>query len=235
MSQPSAQLKLPPPSGDPQVAQKYADKVSSLIGQNKVVVIHTDLSRYDPSSLHDHYRIDLGDYQIEISHSKQPLNGTDSYVMLFNNLRNLREGLTQKVILAYLILSAEQFNRLKQVSDEQIETRRKIEEQRRFQQAMNPVDELLEKISQGQVDLNKQPGQIPEVKEPVRVSPPPARSPEDEKSKGPTLAEVEKALQEAAQQPNTQPPPQTPPESNLQVDEALGEVFKPADNAYLAG
>src|SRR5438270_11898722 len=115
----------PPPGGDAQKAEKYIQTVLPLISGNKLFVQHTDLSKFDPSSLQDHFRIDLKDYHLEISHSKQPNTGTDSYVLLFTNLQQIREGCSEKLILAYLNLSTDQFKRFKAVADEQIETRKR--------------------------------------------------------------------------------------------------------------
>lgn len=158
-------IKLPPPSGDPQRAEGYVNQLVPLISQSKLKVSHTDLSKYDPSSLHDHYSLNLQEYQVEVSHSKQPTTGRDSYVILFNNLKNLSEGQTQKEILAYLVISEEQFKKIKDVADEQIETLKKIEEEKRFQEAMTPVDALLDKIAKGEVDVSKPPQPVPELPE----------------------------------------------------------------------
>src|SRR5688572_20857956 len=84
--------QLPPPQGDPEKAGKYIERLVQLLNQDKVTVVHTDLTRFDPSALEDHYRIDLQDYQVEVSHSKQPSTGKDSYVILFTNIKNIREG-----------------------------------------------------------------------------------------------------------------------------------------------
>lgn len=156
-------VKLPPPSGDSQRAEKYINQLIPLVSQGKLTVDHTDLSKYDPSSLYDHYRIDMKEYQLEISHSKAPLTGKDSYVLLFNNLKDIEAGYTQKVILAYLVLTADQFKRLQEVADEQIETRKKIEEEKRFSQAMTPVDAMLDQIAKGEVDISKPAQPIPEI------------------------------------------------------------------------
>ncbi len=155
--------KLPPPSGDTQRAEGYINQLVPLISQSKLRVTHTDLSKFDPSSLHDHYSLDLKDYQIEISHTKQPTTGRDSYVILFNNIKALEEGQTQKEILAYLIISEEQFKKIKDVSDEQIETLKRIEEEKRFQEAITPIDELFNKIAKGEVDLSQQAQPVPNL------------------------------------------------------------------------
>ncbi len=139
--------KLPPPSGDATKAEKYIQQLVSLISQNKVTVIHTDLSLFDPTSLEDHYRIDLSDYQVEISHSKNPDTSEDSFVILFNNLKQVREGCSEKSILAYMHLNSSQFLQFKQVADEQVNRIKKAAEEKRFIEAMSPIDQALNNIS----------------------------------------------------------------------------------------
>lgn len=180
--------KLPPPSGDSQRAESYVSQLISLISEDKLKVTHTDLSKYDPSSLQDHYSLDLHDYQVEISHSKQPSTGNDSYVILFNNIKNLAEGETQKEILAYLVINEEQFKKLKDVADEQIETLKKIEEEKRFKAAMTPVDQLIDKITKGEVDLEKHAQPIPEI-------------PAEEKTEENTKQEEKKTEKETQEEP----------------------------------
>lgn len=138
--------KTLPPSGDSQKAEKYLNRLIDLIADDKLSVSHTDLSKLDPSLLQDHYRMELKDYQVEISHSKQPNSGHDSYICLFTNLQQVREGCTEKVILAYLHLDPTQFHKFKTVADDQLERERRKEEERRFSQAMSKVDEILDEL-----------------------------------------------------------------------------------------
>ncbi|MBI3485867.1 hypothetical protein HY025_02875 [Candidatus Daviesbacteria bacterium] len=145
----NAQTSLePPPKGDPAKAQKYIDQLITLISEDKIEVFHTDLSKFDPSSLEDHFRVDLKDYLIEISHSKQPNSGKDSYVILFTNLRKIQEGSNEKVILAYMYLADEQFHKFKDAANQQIEKRKKLEEEQKLEEALAPIDSALKEASQ---------------------------------------------------------------------------------------
>ena len=136
-----------PPRGDFQKAEEYINKLVDLLNRNKLQVIHTDLKKFDPTTLQDHYTVNLNTYHIEISHSKQPNTGKDSYVMIFNNLKNLAEGQGEKVILAYIYLADSQFSKFKIVADRQIEEKRRAEEERKFNEALQPIDELLDKAA----------------------------------------------------------------------------------------
>ncbi len=132
-----------PPKGDFEKAEKYITKLVNLIHDSKIAVYHTDLKKYDPNSIQDHYRIDLQNYQIEVSHSKQPDSGKDSFVMIFTNIKNVNEGSADKVILAYTPLSNSQFTQFKKAADEQIGGRIRAEEAKRFKEALEPIDNLL--------------------------------------------------------------------------------------------
>lgn len=136
-----------PPKGDFEKAEQYVNQLVNLLNTNKIEVFRTDLKKFDPTSLQEHYTIALRDYQIEISHSKQPNTGKDSFIMIFNNLRNISEGNPNKVILAYLYLADGQFNKFKLVADRQVEERRRAEEEKRFKEAIQPIDQLLEEVS----------------------------------------------------------------------------------------
>lgn len=149
----------PPPKGDFAKAEKYTQKLTELVKEDKVIIQHTDLKKYDLNSLQDHYRMDLGDYEVEVSHSKQPESGKDLYVLLFNNLKRVSENgntCTNKVILAYIHLTEEQFHKFKNVADEQLEKIRRREEARRFKQAMSPIDQLLEDITQKDTPIEEE-------------------------------------------------------------------------------
>lgn len=136
-----------PPRGDFDKAEKYINKLISLINQTKIEVFHTDLKKFDPTSLKDHYTIILEDYQIEISHSTHPNTDKDSYVMIFNNLKNVSEGSAQKVILAYIYLADAQYSKFKIVADRQIHERERVEEEKKFKEALGPIDQLLDHAS----------------------------------------------------------------------------------------
>lgn len=158
-----------PPRGDYQKAESYINRLIELIESNKIEVIHTDLQKFDPGSIQDHYRLDLNDYQIEISHSKLPTSGTDSYVMLFTNLKNVEAGSAQKAILAYTQLSNTQFEKFKTVAESQIEERRRLEEEKRFKDALAPIDSLLDQAGNNQPMAKASTPIITEDKEPEIV------------------------------------------------------------------
>jgi len=138
---------LHPPRGDFQKAEKYINQLVDLINKNKLQVTHTDLKRFDPTTLQDHYTVSLSNYHIELSHSKQPNNGKDSYVCIFNNLKQISEGSGEKVILAYIYLDPSQFSRFKMTADRQLEEKRRAEEEKRFNEVLEPVDELLDQAA----------------------------------------------------------------------------------------
>lgn len=144
---------LPPPSGNPAQAEKYIGQLVSLIDNDKLAVLNTDLSKFDPSSLQDHYRIDLKDYQLEVSHSKHPSTGKDSYVLLFTNIKNIVQNNCQKIILAYLHLEDSQFGRFKTACKNQLERERKKEEDKRLKEALQPVDQILANLSTDSADF----------------------------------------------------------------------------------
>lgn len=137
-----------PPKGDFEKAEKYINQLIEFLNQKKLEVFHTDLKKFDPSSLQNHYTISLKDYQIEISHSRHQETGKNSYVMIFNNLKNLAEGKGEKVILAYIYLADSQFSKFKIVADRQIEEKRRLEEEKRFKEALTPIDNLLDQVAE---------------------------------------------------------------------------------------
>lgn len=135
---------LAPPGGDPVRAEKYVNQLIQLVNEHKILVDHTDLAKFDPSSLQNHFSLDLKEYKVEISHSKHPTTGNDSYIILFTNIKNINEQNKEKVILAYMHLDEGQFNSLKKSFNQQIERIRKAEEEKRLKEAMIPIDQLLE-------------------------------------------------------------------------------------------
>lgn len=143
---PTQNSSLPPPSGDPQKAAKYVDQLIAFIEADKLSIYHTDLARFDPSSLQDHFRIDLKEYEVEISHSKHPQTGKDSYVMLFSNLKNVADGNCQRIILAYMHLDDSQFMRFRKAYTEQIHRKKRLEEEKRLNEALIPIDKTLENL-----------------------------------------------------------------------------------------
>ena len=139
-----SELNQIPPRGDFEKAEKYINQLIGLISQNKIDVFHTDLKKFDPTSLKDHYTISLKEYQIEISHSQHPNTDKDSFVMIFNNLKNLSEGSGDKVILAYIYLADSQFSKFKVTADRQLHHKERLEEEKKFTQALEPIDQLLD-------------------------------------------------------------------------------------------
>lgn len=147
ISNPPEVEQLPPPSGDALMADRYIAQLIDLISQDKLTSLHTDLSKFDPTSLQDHYSVDLKDYEVEVSHNKLPDSGQDSYVILFNNLKFVNEKCTEKIILAYLHLTQDQFRNFKSTADEQLERKRKEAEEKRFKEALSPIDDLLAQLT----------------------------------------------------------------------------------------
>ncbi len=141
-----SQIDLPP-GGDSRFAEKYIYQFIELINQDRLTAIHTDLSKFDPSNLQDHYRMELQDYFVEVSHSKHPSSGADSFIMLFTNLQQVREGCTEKVILAYMHLDQNQFQRFRSTVEQQTHRKKKMEEERRLTEALSQVDQVLTEMS----------------------------------------------------------------------------------------
>lgn len=138
---------LPPPSGDPTQAEKYINQLIQLIDADKLDVSHTDLAKLDPSSLQDHFQLELRRYRVELSHSKYPNSGKDSYVILFTNIKNVSDGSFEKIILAYMHLDENQFSAFKKASFGQIDRKRKAEEEKRLRTALEPVDQILHNLT----------------------------------------------------------------------------------------
>lgn len=182
------QKPMSPPTADPHQANKYVDWVVELINKDKLEVIHSDLKKFDLSTMQDHYRISLQSYDVEISHSKHPKSGQDIFVMIFNNLSNISlANNSPRVILAYLNLTREQFEKFKFSSDNQINRKWRQEQERRFKAAMAPVDELLDQISSGIIPQEEKPqahehslNSVPEqpLPEPMKLPPVPDNPPQ---------------------------------------------------------
>lgn len=147
-------VKLPPPIGDAKKADYYIAQLITLIKSDRLVVKQTDLAKFDPSSLQNHYRLDLKSYEVEVSHSKQADSGKDFYIILFNNLAQISNQCTEKIILAYIHLSYEQFRNFKTAADEQLERKRKEAEEKRFNEAMAPIDRTLEQLTESKTALS---------------------------------------------------------------------------------
>ncbi|MDO8639011.1 MAG: hypothetical protein Q7R43_05525 [Candidatus Daviesbacteria bacterium] len=142
----STPAQLPPPIGNSEKTDQYLTRLIALINSDKLIVSHTDLSKFDPTSLQDHYRLDLQDYEVEISHNKKPDTGKDFYVILFNNLKKVNNSCSEKVILAYLHLTGDNYAKFKTIAEDQIERRRREAEEKRFKEAMLPIDHSLGKL-----------------------------------------------------------------------------------------
>lgn len=140
----------PPPAGDSEKADKYLRQLIELVNQDKLPVYHTDLKKFDINSIQDHYRMDFNEYEVEVSHSKQPDTGQDFYILLFNNIKKIEtagESCVNKVILAYTHLTEVQFEDFKEAAEALFERKRKKEEAKRFAGAMAPIDKILSDLS----------------------------------------------------------------------------------------
>jgi hypothetical protein len=157
-------LPSPPPCGDMENAEKYLNWLIDLIQTDKITVTHTDLRKFDPCSMQDHYFVPMDDYTVEVSHSKNPNTDADSFVMLFNNIKKIAAGNAEKVILAYIPLSDGQFRKFKLISDQQIERYIRQAEERRFQEAMAPVDQMFQKLSGGSTPPETPSHETPKIK-----------------------------------------------------------------------
>lgn len=157
-------VKLSPPQGEKEQAEKYLQRLIDLIDKNKLQVTHTDLKKFDLSSIQDHYSISLDSYEVEVSHTKAPDSGQDFYIMLFNNVRKIQASngsCNEKIILVYFHLSPEQFRNFKTAAGSYIEKRRREEERKRFQEAMASVDQVLENLEKDErpIELTEEENQ----------------------------------------------------------------------------
>lgn len=137
----------PPPSGDPLQAEKYLKKIIELIDEDKLDVAHTDLSKFNPGSLQNHFRIDLQEYKVEVSHSKQKDSGKDSYIILFTNIQTIDPTNPEKIILAYMHLNEVQYGDFRNAAFEQINRKKKKAEEKRLNDAMEPINNILEQLA----------------------------------------------------------------------------------------
>lgn len=142
-----------PPKGDEAKGEKYIADLIRLLENGKIQVYKTDLSQFNPSSLQSHYRIDLDDFQIEISHSTHLETGSHSYVIIFNNLKKIADGNTGKAILAYIHLNETQYVRFHKAAEVQIEKLQKIENEKRFLQAVRPFDDKIAQLEGSSNDI----------------------------------------------------------------------------------
>lgn len=170
-----------PPQGTPQKAADYVEQLTALINEDKLLAVHTDLSKFDPSNLQDHYRIGLKDYMVEISHAKDANSGKDSFVLLFTNIKNIQEGCTEKLILGYLNLNSDQFNRLKDAVMIQDLRIKRLAEEKLFKENLEPIDQILQEIKQQDIkiadSLNKPPAEKTPTSEQSPVFSPDVKTP----------------------------------------------------------
>lgn len=160
------EIQPKPPQGSEKKASEYITQLAGLINQDKLIVNHTDLSKHDPSNLQDHYRIELKEYMVEVSHSKDATSGRDSFVLLFTNVKNIRDGCNEKLILGYLHLNSDQFNQVKLSSNAQSLRIKRQAEERLFNQNLQPIDEALSQLASGKVDTSSSPSD-PEGQSPL--------------------------------------------------------------------
>ncbi len=158
-----------PPRGDEAKGEKYIQDLINLIDNGKIQVHKTDLSQFNPSALQSHYRVDLDDFQIEISHSSHLETGANSFVIIFNNLKNIADGNTEKAILAYIHLTEIQYQRFLRAAENQLEKLRKIEDEKRFIRAVQPLDDKLAAIEESNRDIFQE--KLDEVKRRAEVTP----------------------------------------------------------------
>ena len=152
----------PPPIGDPKKADKYINSLVRLISKDKVALTQTDLNKFDVATMQNHYRVDLGEYDVEVSHSVQAETNKDFYTIIFNNLKKLQDGKSDKVVLGYIHLVDEQYSRFKVVADEYLERRRKEADKERFAENLAPIEQLLEYMDPEENTPNE-PQFIPET------------------------------------------------------------------------
>lgn len=138
-------IKPLPPVGNISKAQEYIEKLELLLDKDKCTLTHSDLTKYPSSSMLDHYRLDLGHYYAEISASKHPTTGQTIYCLLFTNIDKIKEGKADSAILSYLNLTPNLFEKFKEIANKYFERKKREAEEKRFTDAMKPVDELIDK------------------------------------------------------------------------------------------
>lgn len=136
--------KIPPPIGNPKHVQKYLDQLIELIRCDKANLTHSDLKKYDPTTMQDHYRISLGAYDAEISHSINPNSNQDVYLLIFTNVAHIKTGLAHEAILSYLYLTEAAFQKFKTEAEIYFDRKRQEAEDRRFKETMKPIDDIIE-------------------------------------------------------------------------------------------
>lgn len=135
-----------PPLGDNSKSESYVKRLIRLIEKDKVKVFQTDLNKFDLTTMQNHYRVDIGEYDIEVSHSVQPDTDKDFYTMIFNSIRKIQDSSTNKVILTYLHLTEDQYRRFKIAADEALERQKRKEDAVRFVEVMKPLDNVFNQL-----------------------------------------------------------------------------------------
>jgi hypothetical protein len=155
-SAPSSSL---PPLGDPTKAETYITRLVRLIEKDKATVYQTDLDKFDLTTMQNHYRVDLGEYDVEVSHSIQPDTDKDFYTIIFNSIRKIQDGSSNKVILAYIHINEDQYRKFKISADEALERQKRKDDAVRFVEVMKPLDNVFNSLDpEGQIlDHNNSP------------------------------------------------------------------------------
>lgn len=216
----SASSANTPPIGDSQKAEKYIAWLTDLISKDKLLVNHSDLKKFDISCMEDHYRVNLKDYEVEVSHSKHPETSADMFVLLFNSLQS--STTSSRSILAFVYLTKEQFLKFKVVADDQIERIRKAAEEKRFKEAMHPIDNLLEQISLKEAELTEADKEHLDSNRPNFFEQPAqeeSASDQNQASESETEEEPEED-EETEEKPSNQEGGQTAQDSSIPLDEA---------------
>lgn len=132
-----------PPIGDVSKAEKYIDRLIELMNKDKCTVTHSDLSKFGQSSMKEHFRISLGSYDAEVSHSLNP-HQKDIYILLFTNTTQIKEGKAKEAILAYINLSSELYKKIRMGVEDYLDRKFREAEQKRFNEAMQPIDDFID-------------------------------------------------------------------------------------------
>lgn len=157
---------LLPPGADSDKAEKYVAALVDLVSQDKLIVTQTDLSRFNSSSMEDHYRVNLEDYDVELSHNRNSETKEETFIMIFNSISKFDNAEPKPLILSYMHLTSEQYLKLKEVADAQIERNKKKEEEQRFLKTMEPVDALLDQLKTGGSSAPIDPADPPPAQDP---------------------------------------------------------------------
>ncbi len=178
-----------PPAGNSKQGQKYVSKLTKLIYQDRLIAEHSDLKKFDLSCMQDHYRLNLENYEVELSHSKHPTTGDDMFVLLFNGLKSIT-NIQDKAILSYIHLNQDQFQALKMACDQQIARTEVTRQQARFEETMAPIDQALDSLQNDDSQTMEQPKIEQIADEPLLSAPEDMllESPEEQATQQPAIA-----------------------------------------------